>query len=65
VEKPAPEPKQVEILTVAEFREMAKPKLKALPALPQEHVFMRELWGGVVDSQAWVHTPELAPGHLC
>jgi integrase len=32
VEKLVAEPKQVEILTIAEFREMAKPKVKALPA---------------------------------
>jgi integrase len=34
VEKLVAEPKQVEILTIAEFKEMAKPK--ALPALPLE-----------------------------
>jgi integrase len=36
VEKLVAEPKQVEILTIAEFKEMAKPKPKALPALPLE-----------------------------
>jgi hypothetical protein len=36
VEKLTVEPKQVEILTIAEFREMAKSKPKALPALPLE-----------------------------
>jgi integrase len=34
VEKLTTELKQVEILTIAEFREMTKPKPKALPALP-------------------------------
>ena len=34
VEKLTTEPKHVGILTIAEFREMAKPKPKALPALP-------------------------------
>jgi integrase len=34
VEKLTEEPKQVEILTIAEFREMVKPKPKALPAPP-------------------------------
>jgi integrase len=36
VEKLVAEPMQVEILTIAEFKEMAKPKPKALPALPLE-----------------------------